>query len=44
MYRSTTNSGIQGGFSPVERPLVTNSKVLYLDAVYTYVQFGMIRH
>ena len=33
-----------GGFSPIERPLVTNSKVIYLDTVYTYVQFGMIHH
>jgi len=33
----------KGGFCPIERLLVTNSKVIYLDTVYTYVQFGMIR-
>jgi len=46
MYRGTTNSEIQGGgeVSPIERPLVNNSKVIYLDTVHTYVQFGMIRH
>jgi len=45
MYRSTTNSGIQGAvFSSIEQPLVTNSKVIYLDTEPTYVQFRMIRH